>query len=194
MGKKEDWNIIKKVLPSLMKQSNGCDCGMYVLTFCRDLHALGHFTGDEPPCEEFDCQTMDGAASAALEILTMGIQERINTRTNVTSSPGKRAVLQQVVDVKSPLGKKFYSDSAIEKLPQGTNQTRKHGETNGCLSTFVLVLMKPQQERDLWKYGNRRCIQMDSTFNITKSKFSTFTLIARHPDGFYMPCVLHHVG
>jgi len=145
--------------------------------------------GDEPPCEIFDSETMDEKRQRAVhEILTMGIQERINTQPNVTLSPAEKTVLQQVVDAKSPLGKKFYSDSAMEKLPRVRIKQGNLEKQMVVYQPFILCLMSPAQERLLWKYGNHRCIQMDSTFNITRSKFSTFTLIARHPDGFYMPC------
>ena len=49
--------------------------------------------GDEPPCEIFDSETLGEKRQRAVhEILTMGIQERINTQPNVTLYQRKGSV------------------------------------------------------------------------------------------------------
>lgn len=68
-------------------------------------------------------------------ILTMGIQERIDTRPDMIRSPASKVVLQQVVDVKSPFGQKFYRERDGE-ITTSANQTRAYGETNDRLSTI----------------------------------------------------------
>jgi len=190
VGPKSAWKIVHKVLPKQMMQKNGSDCGMFVLAFSRDLCMRMSISPDaEPPGIVFTSESVaDKRRRAVHEILKMGIQGRIDTRPNVACSPNEKTMLQQVVDVKSPLGKQFYRDGATEKLPRVRIKQGCMEKQMVVYQPFILVLMSPAQERLLWKYGNHRCIQMDSTFNITKSKFSTFTLIARHPDGFYMPC------
>jgi len=191
VGRKSAWKIVHKVLPKQMVQKNGSDCGMFVLAFSRDLcMSMSISPGAEPPGIVFASESVaDKRRRAVYEILTMGIQDRIDTtRPHVACSPNEKTTLQQVVDVKSPLGKQFYRDGAPEKLPRVRIKQGRMEKQMVVYQPFILVLMSPAQERLLWKYGNQRCIQMDSTFNITRSKFSTFTLIARHPDGFYMPC------
>jgi len=191
VGPKSAWKIVHKVLPKQMMQKNGSDCGMFVIAFSRDLCMSMRISPDaEPPGIVFTSESVaDKRRRAVHEILTMGIQDRIDTtRPHVACSPNEKTMLQQVVDVKSPLGKQFYRDGAPEKLPRVRIKQGCMEKQMVVYQPFILVLMSPAQERLLWKYGNHRCIQMDSTFNITRSKFSTFTLIARHPDGFYMPC------
>jgi hypothetical protein len=71
-------------------------------------------------------------------------------------------MLQQVVDVKSPLGKQFYRDGATEKSPRVRIKQGLMEKQIIVYQPFILVLMSPAQERLLWKYDNHRCIQMDS--------------------------------
>ena len=90
--------------------------------------------GDEPPCEIFDSETMDEKRQRAVhEILTMGIQERINTQPNVTLSPAEKTGIHKWW-MPSHLWAK--SSTVIVRWTAGANQTREPGETNGCLSTL----------------------------------------------------------
>ena len=51
----------------------------------------------------------------------------------------------------------------------------------------VLILMNAQQGRWLWRCGHNHGIQLDSTFNTVRSRFSVFTICVMHASG-YLPC------
>ena len=72
----------------------------------------------EPPGIVFTSESVaDKRRRAVHEILKMGIQGRIDTtRPHVACSPNEKTTLQQVVDVKSPLGKQFYRDRPLVHL------------------------------------------------------------------------------
>lgn len=186
VGTKENWRILYNPLPQEMKQVGEFDCGLYVICFARELCLTSGVSMSRAVECTFQAHDMKQTRlCAAHEILSHGVQERLQINETVAASP--RTLLQEVVDIKSPSWKKFYRENTVSKLPRVRIKQGNLERQMIVYQPFVLILMTPSQARLLWRFGHKRGVQMDSTFNITRSKFSTFTLIVRHDHGFYIP-------
>lgn len=191
VGTEEDWKVVRKIFSEEQKQRGAFDCGMYVISIAREICVDPKLSLDQSV--EFNIVESDmprRRVALAFEIfkLSTAAKPHVDDFKFSTSEPKLQTELQRAVEEVRPTWRKFYADHGnVSKLPRVRIQQGRLEKQLVVVQPFVLVLATPRQLDLLWQFGHKRGVQLDSTFNITRSKFSTFTVIARHDHGFCMP-------
>ena len=180
------WRTLPLSTPVESQQKNNYDCGAFVLCFARDLldkECIEYKDKDLVLKCSFDSDTIHDIRRVLIwDILDHGLDER-----PLPAREPRYLKISQVLDISQPKDVFYRSNrDANDRL----SITLVSGNVERRLivrQPFVLVLMNAQQGRWLWQCGHKQGIQLDSTFNTVRSRFSVFTVCVMHGSG-YLPC------
>jgi uncharacterized protein YjhX (UPF0386 family) len=181
IGDQRSWMQRVEAVPY---QTNNHDCGVFVLSFARDLLDKERVDTDGPTLAcSFDSEDMPKTRRVLIwDILEHGLDETMRVRREP-----KLLRISQVLDIAQPDDTFYSAQRDASDIPHITLTSGKVERRLVVRHPFVLILMNDQQGRWLWRCGHKHGIQLDSTFNTVRSRFSVFTICVAHASG-YLPC------
>ena len=178
---KSGWTHRVEVVPY---QTNGQDCGVFVLSFARDLLDKERMDTDGSALE---CSFGGEDMLKIRRVLVWDILDHGLDDTRREKREPKLLQISQVLDISQPEDTFYRAQRDASEIPHITLTSGNVERRLIVRHPFVLILMNAQQGRWLWFCGHNHGIQLDSTFNTVRSRFSVFTICVMHASG-YLPC------
>lgn len=141
----------------------------------RDLLDKERMDTDGPALVcSFDSEDMPKIRRALIwDVLDHGVDDTRRQRREP-----KLLQISQVLDVSQSEDNFYRAQRDASEIPHITLTSGNVERRLVVRHPFVLILMNAQQGRWPWRCGHNHGIQLDSTFNTVRSRFSVFTIYA----------------